>query len=177
VRLSGKLSEADLVDVRRIVRPKMYWPKLILANWYGVLLLGVFAWATIAGLAGKTQPNWTGLVAIWGVIISIFAWNFYRTKQSMAREFQQLNAGLPDWLALENSGVKSEGPNGAAAFQPWPNFKGWREGSRVILLDLDSDAFMILPVAERLSAERDSIRQLLISRFKHPTEQSHGNCR
>lgn len=34
-QFSGKLTEADLNDVRRMLRSKMYWPKLLAKNWYG----------------------------------------------------------------------------------------------------------------------------------------------
>jgi hypothetical protein len=162
MRFRGKLSEADLDDVRRLVRTKLYWPKLILANWYGVLLLGAVIWATVEGIVGNTRPNWTAIAVIWGVILAIAAWSFYRAKRSLAMEFQNLSAGLPDWLTLDDNGVKSDGPNGATAFRPWQNFKGWREGRRVILLDLETGAFLILLIDERSEAERESIRQFLV---------------
>ena len=61
MRFNGKLSKEDLNEVRRFVRPKMYWPKLIASNLYGFLLLGAIAWATVDALGGKTHPNWTTL--------------------------------------------------------------------------------------------------------------------
>jgi hypothetical protein len=87
MRFSGKLSKEDLSDVRRLVRPKSYWPKLILANLYGVLLLGAIAWATVAALMGKTRPNWTALAVIWLVIFTIFGWSFYAQKNQPRGSF------------------------------------------------------------------------------------------
>jgi hypothetical protein len=79
----------------------------------------------------------------------------------MAKEFSQLNNALPDWLNLVDDGVKVNGPKGATAFQPWNNFNGWREGKRVMLLDLQAGGFMMLPVANVSESERELIRQFL----------------
>jgi hypothetical protein len=82
----------------------------------------------------------------------------------MAREFSQLNATLPDHLNLTTDGVKIDGPNGASAFLPWRTFKGWREGRRVVLIDLSQgNSVVILPVAQLSEIERLSIRQYLQS--------------
>lgn len=161
MRFNGKLSKEDLDEVRRLIRPRMYWPKLIVSNLYGFLLLGAIAWATVNALIGKTHPSWTTLGLIWVVILAIVGWNFYRTKKSVSKEFLQFNAGLPDWLTLDDKGLTADGPDGALIFRPWLNFKGWRDGRRVILLDLEGDGFIILPIAERSEAERHSILQLV----------------
>ena len=135
MKFKGKLTEADLEDVRRLVRSKWYWPKLLASNWYGVLLLCAVIWATVEGLLGATHPDWRGIGILWAVILGIVGWVFYRTKKGMAKEFSQLNTTLPDWVSLVDDGVKLNGPQGATAFQPWNNYKGWREGKRVMLLD------------------------------------------
>jgi hypothetical protein len=163
MQFRGKLTEADLEDVRRIVRSKWYWPKLLASNWYGVLLLCAVIWATVAGLLGETHPNWRAVGILWVVILGVFGWVFYTTKKGMAKEFSQLNTTLPDWVSLVDDGVKLSGPQGATAFQPWNNYKGWREGKRVMLLDLQGGGFMMLPVADLSEIERDSIRQFLRS--------------
>ena len=79
----------------------------------------------------------------------------------MAKEFMQLNVSLPDWINLESNGVKQDGPSGATSFQPWSNFKGWREGKRVIVLNLKTQGFLMLPVFEISEMERESIRGIL----------------
>src|ERR1700742_2974035 len=117
MQISGKLTTEDLDDVRRIIRPKFYWLKVLAASWYGILLFGAIIWATIAGLLGKTHPNWTGLGILWLVIAALAAQVFYKAKKSSAKELAALNAGLPDWISLEDSGIKTNGPNGATSFQ------------------------------------------------------------
>jgi hypothetical protein len=160
-QFSGKLTQPDLNDLRRMLRPKMYWPKLLLKNLYGLLLLCAVIWATVAGLIGATHPNWGAVGCIWLVIAGIVAWAFWSSKKSMAKEAAQLNATLPDTLIFESSGVKLKLSAGATAFHPWQSFCGWREGERVILLDKHDNTFLIVPVAAMSGIERDSFRQFL----------------
>jgi hypothetical protein len=164
MQFGGKLTEADLNDVQKMTQSKMYWPKLLLANWYGTALILALIWATISGLLGQTKPNWRAMAIIWIVVAGIVLWAIYSAKRSQVREFTQLNATLPDDLNLTTDGVKMDGPNGASAFLPWRTFKGWREGRRVVLIDQSQgNNVVILPVAQLSEIERLSIRQFLQS--------------
>jgi hypothetical protein len=128
-----------------------------MANWYGLALLCIVLWASIAGLLGGLHPNWSAIGLIWLIILGLFGWSFYSVKRQRAKEFQQLNLTLPDWVNVAEDGVRLNGPNGATGSWPWNNFKGWREGSRVVLLDLQSGAFVILPVTDLSDVERQSL--------------------
>jgi hypothetical protein len=173
MQFQGKITEADLNEVRKMTVSKMYWPKLLLANWYGVALILALIWATISGLFGWTNPNWRFMAIWWAVLGGIVLWVVYSTKRTMAREFSQLNATLPDHLNLTTDGVKIDGPNGASAFLPWRTFKGWREGRRVVLIDQSQgNSVVILPVAQLSEIERLSIRQYLQSHI--PTIGNDG---
>src|SRR5579859_5523570 len=119
MQFTGKLSELDLRDVRKTARTRMYWPKILLRNWYAIGLLVAVIWGTVAGLLGYTKPNWKGLAIVWAVIAAIILWVIYRAKRAGAKELVKLNAGLPDQINLTNEGVKLDGPNGTAAFLPW----------------------------------------------------------
>jgi hypothetical protein len=164
MQFQGKITEEDLNDVRKMTVSKMYWPRLLLANWYGLALILALIWATISGLFGGTNPNWRFIAIFWAVLGGIVLWVVYSTKRTMAREFSQLNATLPDHLNLTTDGVKIDGPNGASAFLPWRTFKGWREGRRVVLIDQSQgNSVVILPVAQLSEIERLSIRQYLQS--------------
>jgi hypothetical protein len=163
MKFGGKLTQPDLKDVQKIVRSKMYWPKLLLANWYGLLLTCVVLWATVSGFMGYTKPNWRAVALIWLVLAGIFAWAIYRTKRGTVRALTQVNAILPDWVTLNNDGIQCDGPNGAKAFQPWRTFKQWREGRRVVLLEQSNGQRVILHVADLSEIERHTLRQLLQS--------------
>jgi len=164
MQFQGKITEADLNDVRKMIVSKMYWPRLLLANWYGLALILALIWATISGLLGQTKPNWRAVAMIWVVVAGIVLWVVYRAKRSQARELTELNATLPDQVILTNDGVKCDGPNGATGFLPWRTFKGWREGRRVVLLDqCQGNRFVMLPVSQLSEIERQPIRQFLQS--------------
>jgi hypothetical protein len=163
VHLSGKITEQDLRDVRSTTRSKWYWPKLLAANWYGLTILGIVIWATIAGLIGSIHPNWREVGILWLVVLGLLGWTFFRTKSAMAKQFRKLNATLPDWITLADNGVQLDGPNGAKIFNPWSAFSGWREGKQVILLDMTGGGFLILRLEDKPEIERESVRQFLRS--------------
>lgn len=162
MQFQGKITEADLNDVRKMTVSKMYWPRLLLANWYGLALILAILWATISGLLGKTNPNWRAVFLIWVVVGAIVIWSIHRTKQAQSRELAELNATLPDQIEVTDGGVKWDGPNGRTGFVPWGTFKGWREGKRVMLIDeRQGNRFVMLPVSQLSEAERGPIRNTL----------------
>ncbi len=164
MRLAGKLSEEDLKDVRKLTRSKWYWPRLLLASWSSLAILGITLFVSIDGLVHGTQVHWKGIGIVWAIIGGSYGWAYYRSKRTMAKEFVALEASLPDWIMLENDGLRFDGPNGATAFQPWSNYKGWREEGRVILLDrAEGRGFTMLPVAAISEVERQSLRTMLNS--------------
>src|SRR5689334_8632785 len=128
MQLSGKLSEEDFTEARRLSRAKRHWLKAVAANWYGILLLCAIAWSTAAGLMGATHPNWLGVGVLWAVLIGIIGLALYRRKAIIEKQFSRVSAALPDWITLLNDGVKLDGPGGGTQFQPWSNFQGCREG-------------------------------------------------
>lgn len=164
MEFAAKLDEADLNDVRRLARPKNYWLKFVLANWYATALVLLVAYATIVAIIGQTRPNWNALGLVWLVLGGLIWWSSLRVKRKRTRHLKQLNASLPDQISLTKDGVNLSGPNGATGFFPWSNFKGWREGQRVILLDhAQGSQAVILPVAGMSENERQSVRDLMRS--------------
>jgi len=158
-----KLTEADLSDVRKLTRAGSYWLNLSL---YGVGLIFVMlrAWRLSLGFLARTPPNLQLVAIIWVVIVGGIPWTIYMVRRGWARELTQLNATRPDQMSLTNDGVKCDGPDGATALVPWRNFKAWREGRRVILVERrEGNRFVILPVAQLSEIERLPIRQFLQS--------------
>ena len=133
------------------------------ANWYGIAVLGVVAWATIEVLFGRVRPNWRGIGLMWLVSLFIFAMAFYRSRQARAKELAQLQATLPEWISLSDGGVKVIGLDGASSSIPWVNVKALREGQRVMLLEMQAGGCVMLPVARLPEQQRESIRQFFRS--------------
>jgi len=122
MQFTGKITDADLKEVGRMSRTKMYWVKLVAGIWYPIALLLIALWATIAGLLGKINPNFQTLGVLWAVVAAFWGWMFYRTRRARARQLAQVNAQLPDQVSLTNEGLKLDGPNGATTFLPWTKF-------------------------------------------------------
>ena len=162
MRFSGKIDELDLKELQRMLRPKWYWPKFALQNWYGLAIVCVILWATVAAVLEGKNTNWSGLGLLWLIVGAFVAWVVYRTKTSMSSEFARLNVNLPDWVDLTSGGIKLDGPDGEYAFQPWMSFVTWREGRRLILLNQTRDrGVLVLPIANLSDVQKEQIRQLL----------------
>jgi hypothetical protein len=163
MQIKGKLTEVEMDDLRRLLRPKTYWPKLLLKNWYGLVLFIVVLWATVAGVISGAA-NLKAVAIIWAVIAAIIIWVIFSTKREMQKEFTQMNLRLPDWISFESDGVKLDGPDGANSFHPWRSFKGFKEGRAVTLLDKSrGDGFLILPTSKIADLQREELRMLLRS--------------
>lgn len=173
VQFNGKLDHADLNDVYKITRTKMDWVKWFVRNLYALVIVIVLLWVTIAGALGDMHPNWSVVGIIWAALAASYACFFYITnyiaKRNTTKRLAELNATLPDRITLANDGVKLDGPNGANSFFPWPSFKGWRTGQRVILVDqAEGNSAVFLPIAGLSENERVSVQQLLQSQIPPP---------
>ncbi len=166
MEFTGKLTEEDLSDARKMSRSGTYWLRVLAVNWYGTLLLIAITWGTIAALVDHKRVDWDFVGLMWLVVVGLFVWSYYRVRRSHARAFTKLDAALPDQVILTNDGVKLDGPDGATSFLPWNTFKGFREGQRVILLDRTKvNNPVALPIVRLSENERRSLRDFLRSRI------------
>jgi hypothetical protein len=164
MQFSGKLTEAELNDVRKLLRPRLYWLRWAGSNWYGLSITLVLVWATILGFVGRTKPNWGAVALIWAVLGGIVVFVWYKTWRKQGRELEKINVALPDQINLATDGVKLAGPNGASSFMPWTNFDSYREGQRVIVINQGiGRQLVMLPLGQHSEVGRAAIRQMLQS--------------
>jgi hypothetical protein len=158
-----KLTDEDMRDVRRISRAKTYW--LVMSLWgVGMIFMTARGWAITANVLARTPSEWQMVAAVWGSVAAVILWALYNQSRTRSRQLAQMNAARPDQMDLTNDGLKCDGPNGATALIPWRNFKGWKEGRRVILVErAEGNRFFVLPVAQLTEMERITIRQFLQS--------------
>jgi hypothetical protein len=172
LKYSGKLSAEDIEDVGRLVRSRWYWPRLLLANWYGVLLLLVLIGVTVLGLITGARLNWRGIGIVWAIVALILLYSHLRIKRQRAKEVAQLDASLPDWITLRPDGLHFDGPRGARSFQPWSSFNGWREGERTVVIDYTAHkGFAMLAVYRLSEGERQVLRGALSSHLISSAEK------
>jgi hypothetical protein len=160
MQFTEKLTKEDFKDVQKMTGSKTDLQQiLILYVAYPILFI-----MTIIKSFRQANINWTmisfeclGLAT--GLLISIYVIN-----RARAQRLSQLNATRPDKISLIDDGVKYDGPNGAISLFPWTNFKGWREGRRIMLIErTQGNKFVILPVASLSEFERIPIRQFFQS--------------
>jgi hypothetical protein len=163
LQLAGKLTEQELKDFGSLIRPKSYWPRLILSNAYGALLLLAVAWATVRGILEHEKLS-RGLGILWLVILGIALYSIYRVRRSMRKALVDFNAMLPDAITLDAWGLHMKSANGSATSMPWSVFKSWRERGSVILLDnAKAKSGIILPLNSLAQADRELLRGTLRS--------------
>ncbi|HXP81774.1 MAG TPA: YcxB family protein [Verrucomicrobiae bacterium] len=163
MEFTGKLNETDMSEVRKMTRSKTYWLNLLLYG-AGLIVLALRAWRLSLGFLARTPPDWQAVAMIWAVAAGIILWTVYMVRRGRTRQLTQLNATRPDLMSLTNDGMKFDGPNGATALVPWRNFKGWREGRRIVLVERsEGNRFVMLPVSKLSEIERLPIRQFLQS--------------
>jgi hypothetical protein len=160
---TDRLTEEDLSDVRKMTRSRAYWLNLLL--WLAAMLFATLrGWTATTAYLARRPSDWQVVAILWGAMASVILFALYNQKRTRARQLAQLNATRPDQMTFTNDGVKCEGPNGATALVPWRNFKGWREGQRVVLVERsEGNRFVMLPVAKLSDVERLPIRQFLQS--------------
>lgn len=170
MRLRGKLTVEEIRDAGNLLRPKTYWPKLLLKNWYGLVVLGALIWATaVAFLDPGSHAHLRNIGIIWVVVGSIFAWAFYGSARARKRDYARLNLNMPDWITLESDGVRFDHATGEYSFYPWSLYEGWRGGEKVFLLDLGGErGSHFLPIGDLHGAQKSTLSGLLESYLKFP---------
>lgn len=163
MQFTRKLTEADMRDVRKMTRAKTYW--LTMSLWGAAMVyMTVRGWTVTANILARAPSEWQMATAVWGGTAAVILYALYNQSRTRSRQLVQMNATRPDEMELTNEGLKCDGPNGATAMVPWRNFKGWKEGRQVMLVErTEGNRFFILPVAQLSEMERMTIRQFLQS--------------
>jgi hypothetical protein len=158
MQVRTNLSQAELRDATRLARPKSFWFRFALANWYATAVcVGIIAVA-IHALIEHQQPSWKGLGIFFllGCVRFAISWN--RWNERLKKAGEKANAGLST-RSLDTDGIRTTLVSGASSFAPWSSFTKWTEGKRLFVLT-GSDGPVVLPIDE---GNRDSLRSLLQS--------------
>jgi hypothetical protein len=151
-----------------MTRSSTYWLNALL--WCaGMFFATVRGWTVTTAYLARHPSEWQHVALMWGGLAALILWALYNQKRTRARQLDQLNAMRPDQMTLTNDGVKCDGPNGATALVPWRNFKSWREGRRIMLVERsEGKRFVMLPVSQLSEIERMPIRQFLQGHISVP---------
>jgi len=157
MQISTEITPDELSQAMRLNRTKMYWPKVLLANWYGTLLLVVIIWAEIARLIdGKpVQPSSLGLLLIPVFLIWLY---WYQTQGNLRRAASQLS-DTKGSASIDGKGISSASSSGATSFVPWSEYSGWKEGRDVFTLTTEK-SFRVLTKRNLSEAELEQLRSI-----------------
>jgi hypothetical protein len=108
----GKLNEADLADVRKLRRTKLYWAWVLLANKYPIVFGMIMLYAIYSGFEGWSTPDWPLTAAFFAVVIGVAAFALFKKRQSARETPKNVNEKLPERIDLIPEGVKLDGING-----------------------------------------------------------------
>lgn len=161
MQLKTELSPAELREASRLLRPKNFWWKFLLASWYAIALVIVGIVVLVDDvLIDHEPPKWGAIGVCFGVAAFRFAISWTRWNARQTKNQGSLNFGTGT-RALESGGVQTTLTNGASSFVPWAAYKKWVEGDTVFVLT-GSAGPVVLPVD---AGNRDALRGLLQSRI------------
>lgn len=156
MQVRAAASPQEVREAARLLRPRSFWFKFFLANWYATLLCLVALGADANGLLHHRHLPWgpaVGLLAVGAALLG-FSWYRWNARLSKAAAAAIERSGT---LSLQSSGVQTTLATGASTFVPWSSFTKWREGNSVFVLS-GKDGTAIVPID---NGNRESIRSLL----------------
>ncbi len=162
MQFPGKLSEAEIKEASRFIRPRGYALRMVL-SYFRLILYSAVVLVILFQSFVRHQPIAPQVVIIRVLILVVIGgFSFYRYRKGTREAVATLDASLPDVLTLAASGVQLDGPNGAHGFQPWVNYAGFREGEHIVLLQRKHKGlYNVVPISALDSSEREGLRGLL----------------
>ncbi len=161
MQIRGKLTLPEVREIVSFTRSKWYWPKLLLRNVYGLLLVIAILWGTIAKVMSGNREHWIGLSLIWLVIAAIAVWAVLSSQRTYEKAFTNLHKQLPDWLIFDDEGMRTEIKSGRITFHPWNTITAWQEGRLLIRLTMAEGGFMFIPFSDMPPTDRNNLQVIL----------------
>jgi hypothetical protein len=159
---SGKLNEVEVKEATRFIRPKGYQTRLTLTYVRLVIYAGVVFYVLFESFARHRHIPESVIVTRIVLLVVLLGFFYFRYRRGSQQAVANLDASLPDTLALSAEGVRLNGPNGAQSFQPWVNYGRYREGKHVVILDRkEKGLYNVLPISGLQDGDRQHLRGLL----------------
>lgn len=164
MQFQGKLNEAEVKEAARFIRPKGYGARMAFSN-VRVIIYAIIAIYIVVSSVHQHHRVPVQQVAIrLAILAAIIGLALYRYRRGSRTAVAQLDASLPDLLTLTSDGVRLEGPGGAQGFQPWANYRGFREGTHTaVLFRQEQGMYNVVPISALSAPEKEQLRGLLAS--------------
>src|ERR1700735_5377006 len=134
MQLKTELSPGEIREASRLLRPKKFWLKFLMASWYATALLVVAIVVMIDNtLIDHQPPKWNAIGICFGVaaIRYTISWSRWNARQTKAMVALKPVAGT---RSLESGGIQTTLASGASNFVPWSSYDKWIEGESVFVL-------------------------------------------
>ncbi len=83
MQVIGKLTAADVADVRKLRRTKWHWAWAIESNKYAIVFSVLILAGLISGLTGTSTPNWPLTAAFLSVVAGVAALASFKKRQAL----------------------------------------------------------------------------------------------
>lgn len=136
MRIGGKLLPEEVREVRRLVRSRWYWPKILVSNLSGLLVALAVFWLMVQF---ALERNWksSALCLLTMVIVGVYA--YVATVRSDKQAMDRFHKGLPDWLDIDTQGIHLSFDDGRTSFFPRTTVTKAICGECVLLLRVGPD--------------------------------------
>ena len=160
MEIRTRVSPEEVKEAIELSRPRNFWFKFLLSNWYasliGLLVIAADGNSLIHGQSVKWGPS-AGLLVF--VVVALW-YSWYSWNGKVSKVLQTASSRI-QCLALESDGAKILTETGASSFLPWSSYKTWSEGMKIFLLQ-GKDGMTILPIDD---GSRETLRNLLQSKI------------
>ena len=160
MQVRGKLTLPEVKEIPNFNKSLWAWPRILLRNAYGLLLLIAMTGGTIAKAASGSREHWLGVSLIWLVIAGIIVWAVWNTQRNYQKAFAKLRKQLPEWLIFDDEGMRTETKRGRTTFHPWSEITVWQKGRSLIRLTMAEGGFMFVPFSDLSFSERNNLEEL-----------------
>src|ERR1051326_3862 len=102
MRIRGKVEQADVADVRKLILGKFYSMRLLIHPFVlGILLI---CWTGLTVL--RWLPRSWGPIGMVPLAIVLYVVWFYGLLRSSEKALKRLNATLPEWITVLPEGIR-----------------------------------------------------------------------
>jgi len=151
-----QLTPAEVQEAISLSRPRNFWFKFLLRNWYLTLICLLVIGADInVVLHGKT-PRWDATIALFAIAAVFMGASWFLWRGRMSAAIRNASSRVQA-LSMDPDGVRSSLISGSSTFVPWSSYTKWIEGATVSVL-IGKDGMVIVPVDE---SNREMVRGLL----------------
>jgi len=162
MQIRTELSPRELSQALRLNRTKMYWPKVLLANWYAGLLLIAIIWGEFERIIERKPLQLNSLALL--LIPIFFLWFYwYRTQRNLRTAASQLSDSQ-GYASVDGRGISATSSTGATSFVPWSAYSGWNEGADVFTLKTEK-SFRVFSKRGLGEAELEQLRSIFRSQI------------